>query len=158
MDVNVRLNSAPNYPKEDIVGTQRTKTELTNANAVTKTAGTNAYKVKQLQPDVLVLSEEAQHKAAETKAAEQIKGEDFMALGSADEPEADVNEQEKALEEAISKLSIEIMEISIELALLKTKDDEQSLKESQALENELAFKKAMLEAKVSQQLELAKSS
>jgi hypothetical protein len=166
----MRINAADNYmpmakltfTREEVAGMKGVPDELTNAGkASNATNRTNALEVKQLQTDTLVLFAEAQQ-----KAAEETKGKNIMAFSSTDDKVLsdseqaanDTKEQETALKEAISKLTMEIMDISMQLAQLKGKDDEKSAKENQSLENELAIKKGMLEAKISQQMDLTKLS
>lgn len=164
----MQLNSADifiptpsqNYSKESHSGIKKAQDELANAAELYKSTSTsssksndstNAYEAKQLQKDTVNLSEEGQK-----KSAEESNHKDFRTTKTSTEPVNDTEEQAKALREAIAKLIMEIMEISRKITQLRTKDDEKSIKERQSLENELALKKGMLDAKVTEQLELAK--
>ena len=130
-------------------------------SATTATAGvdkqqdtaTNALQTKYLQPDKVVISLASQQKmSAEEKESEE------KSISLVTEDELIENQQQTKngkgdLEKEIRELSLEIMQLTLQVELLKSRADEESLKQSKSLEVELALKKGMLNAKLEQQLE-----
>lgn len=110
----------------------------------------NALNSKQLQPDTLDISEESQEKALAEESTTKPKE-----LMSETEVEQSTEGEESQLDKEIRALSVEIMEISIQIELLKTKEDTESKEELNALEVELEIKKGVLKAKIEQKLDLA---
>lgn len=101
--------------------------------------------------DNVTLSEEA----LKLDAQEQEKND--LTLEVSDESEGSeltLAEQQQSLKEEITKLALEIMELSMKIEQLKAKGDEESLKESRELETDLALKKAELTVKQEQLLAL----
>jgi len=157
MNINTNINSAlANTLKNSLVIEQASKSE-------SSTNDIGLGKAEKLQADTLVLSEESKMKSAKATKQDgekplEIKNTDEKVLSESEKADKANKEQEQSLEDEIRQLSMEILEISIKLEQLKAKGDEKSLKESQSLEVELAIKKGVLDAKLTQQLDLAKVS
>ena len=132
-------------------------------NTPQQSEATTSDKSKQLQPDQLVLSEEARAKSAEAEASTKEKDEekksiDASSLSGAMSP-AEAAAAEKAkesdLETQIRELSMEILELSVKVQMLQDREDKASVKERQSLEVDLAMKKGKLEALLEQKLQQA---
>jgi hypothetical protein len=108
-----------------------------------------------LQPDQVEISE-----ASRKKLSEEEKGPQELA-GTANSvmTKEEVNGTSKAnqsdIDQEISKLSIDILDISIQIQMLEGKENKESVEERQALEVELAMKKGLLEATISRKLQMA---
>lgn len=108
--------------------------------------------------DTITLSEEALKMEKDERTDAEAKLEVNDKSKETESIETTPAEQQQSLKEAIAKLALEIMELSFKVEQLKTKDDIDSLKESRALETELALKKAELNVKQVQLLEIGKLS
>lgn len=62
---------------------------------------------------------------------------------------------ESDIDKGIRELSLEILEITIKIEMLRAKEDKESVKERQALEVDLAIKKGTLEATINRKLQMA---
>jgi len=121
---------------------------------------TNQSSDKKLQPDQLALSEEAKAKSAQATSEEDQdkKSIDASSLSETMTPE-EVAEAEKAneseLDKRIRELSMEILDLSVQIQMLQDKEDKESVKERQNLEVDLAMKKGELEAAMDRKLQMA---
>lgn len=115
---------------------------------------------KTLQPDTVVISKESQEKnASEAKAIEESESnQNKEAPKLTPEQEAKLAEEkeENDLDKIIQELSVKVMELSLQIEQLKSKEDTESVKERKALEIELALTKGRLEAKLKEKLDTAK--
>jgi len=115
-----------------------------------------------LQPDKVVISKESQEKnASEIKGTEEnINNQNKENPKLTPEQEAKLSEEkeESDLDKIIQELSVKVMELSLQIELLKSKEDIESVKERKALEIELALTKGRLEAKLKEKLDTAKLS
>jgi len=116
---------------------------------------------KQLQPDQLAISEEAKTKSAEASSEETKEGKkNFDASNlnnvmTAEEAAAADKANENDLDKRIRELSMEILELSVQIQMLQDKEDKESVKERQKLEVDLTIKKGELEAAMDRKLQLA---
>lgn len=119
----------------------------------------NIEKNKQLQPDQLALSEEAKAKSTEAEKNDKDKKNiDASSLGNvmtAEEAAAAEKAQESDLDKEIRELSMEILELSVQIQMLQDKEDKESVKERRSLEVDLAIKKGQLEAAMDRKLQQA---
>jgi hypothetical protein len=129
-------------------------------------SATNNSTNKQLQPDKLALSEEAKAKSAEVNSeenntkdtTEDKKSFDASGLNNvmtAEEAAAADKANESDLDKRIRELSMEILDLSVQIQMLQDKEDKESVKERQNLEVDLAMKKGELEAAMDRKLQLA---
>ncbi len=116
--------------------------------------GEKSVEKKHLPTDKVDISEAAQKKLSESETSSEKTGtaKDVMA-----EEEVATETQNTASdpEKEIRQLSLEILEITVKIEMLKTKEDQESIKEKQALEVSLAMKKGKLEALIEQKLQMA---
>ena len=123
------------------------------------TTATVPEKSKYLQPDKLALSEEAKAKSAEAEDKDKDKSSiDASSLSNAMTPEeaaAAEKSNESDIDKKIRELSMEILEISVQIQMLQDKEDKESVKERRSLEVDLSIKKGMLEAAMDQKLQQA---
>jgi len=115
-----------------------------------------------LQPDIMTISKEA----LEKKSVEELSTEEASTEKSrVEESDSSVtknnlgnvfkNDNEglsSELDKEIEKLGVKILEVSIQVEVLKAKGDDASTKESRSLEVELAMLRGLLEAKMKQKL------
>ncbi len=113
----------------------------------------------QLQPDTVELSEESKAKSAEAEKKEDtnkaMDGSRLNSVMTKEELDAANKADASELDEQIRELSMEILELSLKIEMLKAKEDNESMKERQALEVDLAIKKGQLEAAMDRKLQLA---
>jgi hypothetical protein len=157
-----------------------------NATPITtaKTAETDALERNFLTKDQVVISKESQEKllaemkeqqVAETeekrfvevkekqKNSEKeqvVEGDESDTTEVKDTDKTDETEEggESELDQVIAELEMKILEVSVEIELLKVKGDEESLKESEKLEIDLAMLRGKLEAKLKMKLDMAKNA
>jgi hypothetical protein len=116
-------------------------------------------KQKFLPSDQVEISEASRKKLSESeeKDQEQVKDTDQQVMKK--EAVAEGNQtSESDIDKEISKLSIEILELTVQIEMLKTKEDGESTKERQSLETDLAVKKGVLEATIDKKLQMATQS
>lgn len=118
----------------------------------------NTLHNKYLQPDQVEISEASRKKLSESE------GKDPQELADTTEKvmtKGEVNVTSKANESDIDKeireLSMQILEISVQIQMLEGKENKESVEEKQALEVELAIKKGRLEATIGRKLQMATS-
>lgn len=115
-----------------------------------------------LQPDNVVISKESQEKkASETKAiedSESNQSKETPKLTPDQQAKLERDQEENDLDKIIQELSVKVMELSLQIEQLKSKEDTESVKERKALEIELALTKGRLEAKLKERLDTAKLS
>jgi len=111
---------------------------------------------KYLQPDKVEISEASLKKLSESEEEDQKTSLNTLdKVKTSEEAEAISQTNESDIDEEIQKLSLEILELTIKIEMLKAKEDKESVKERQALEVELAVKKGTLEATISRKLQMA---
>lgn len=108
-----------------------------------------------LQPEQVEISEASRKKLSES---EEDTTKNFSTVMTTEEVEAEKKKNESDLDKEIRKLSVEILEITIQIEMLKNKEDKESIKERQTLEAELALKKGTLEAMVDRKLQMTTPS
>lgn len=122
----------------------------------------NLVTANTLQPDNVVISKESQEKnASETKAiedSESNQSKETPKLTPDQQAKLEKDQEENDLDKIIQELSVKIMELSLQIEQLKSKEDTESVKERKALEIELALTKGRLEAKLKEKLDTAKLS
>jgi len=74
---------------------------------------------------------------------------------TAEEAAAADEANENDLDKRIRELSMEILELSVQIQMLQDKEDKESVKERQKLEVDLTIKKGELEAAMDRKLQLA---
>jgi len=121
-----------------------------------------------LQPDQVEISKAGQEKVLQDKNLEKelIKDEEETEVTEDEEVEKKVmnvketekttKSEESELDKQIKELSLEILEITIQIELLKSKEDAESVKERQSLEVDLAIKKGVLEATIKRKSDITK--
>jgi hypothetical protein len=154
------------------------------AHAVPKTVETEALDRKVLASDKVVISKQSQEKLlAEMKEQQLVESEEKRLAEAKEKQKASEKEQavegdeseaaevkttdkaeeteeagESELDQAISELEMKILEVSVEIELLKVKGDDDSLKEAEKLEVDLAMLRGKLEAKLKMKLDMAKNA
>jgi len=122
---------------------------------------TNKSSDKNLLPDQLDLSETAKTKSAKAtseKENQDKEGIDASSLSGVMTPEeaaAVKKTDESELDKRIRELSMQILDLSVQIQMLQDKEDKESVKERQKLEVDLAMKKGELEAAMDRKLQLA---
>jgi len=99
-------------------------------------------------------------------AAEKIQSDDVKEKKDTTptelEKEEQVNAKEDAgkneLDEAIAELEMKILELSVEIELLKAKGSKESLKEAEKMEVDLSILRSMLDAKLKLKLDMSKTT
>jgi len=147
------------------VETQRSIQKIAQAviEVAPKDTATNQSSDKKLQADQLALSEEAKAKSAEASSEgdQDKKSIDASSLSGAMTPEeaaAAKKSDESELDKRIRELSMQILDLSVQIQMLQDKEDKESVKERQKLEVDLAMKKGELEAAMDRKLQLAAMS
>jgi len=111
---------------------------------------------KYLQPDQVDISESGQKKLSESETEDQKSlAENANQVMTKEEVDATNKANESDIDKEISKLSMEILELTVQIEMLKAKEDAESVKEKQSLETELAIKKGTLEAAIERKLQMA---
>lgn len=111
---------------------------------------------KYLQPDEVEISEASLKKLSESEEDQKDLENTIDKAMSKEEAAAAINKpNESDIDKEIRELSLEILELSIKIEMLKAKEDKESVKEIQALEVDLAIKKGTLEATISRKLQMA---
>ena len=138
----------------------QTKPVTESSLSTVKEASESSTEPGVLQPDQVKISPEGQEKSLQDKNLEKESTTDKTAANEkatkAQKGEESENSAEDELDKKIRELSLEILEITIQIEMLKSKEDVESMKEKRALEMDLAMKKGILEATIKQKLELAK--
>lgn len=115
-------------------------------------------KDKYLQPDQVEISEESRKKLSESEEAQKKS----LSISNKATAKEGVNTKGKAEESDIDKeireLSLEILELTIQIERLKNKEDKKSVQQRQALETELAIKKGTLDATLARKLQMTELS
>jgi len=137
-----------------------------------KNKNMNAVETKVLQTDQVIISKESQDKLLKenetnslektsefTEATEKENKETVITEIKRDEQvDASGEEAMSELDEVIAELEMKILELTVKVELLKVKGDEESLKEAEKLEIDLAMLKGLLEAKLKLKLDMAKTN
>ncbi|MDX2367297.1 MAG: hypothetical protein QNK36_02640 [Colwellia sp.] len=111
---------------------------------------------KFLQPDQVEISEASRKKSSEAQEKSLQKLADTTdKVMTKEETAATSKATEGDIDKEIRELSMEILEITVQIEMLNGKEDKESIKERQALEVELAMKKGALEATISRKLQMA---
>ena len=111
---------------------------------------------KYLQPDKVEISEASLKKLSESEEEDQKKSLSTIdKVKTKEDAEAISKTNESDIDEEIRELSLEILELTIKIEMLKAKEDKKSVEERQALEVELAVKKGTLEATINRKLQMA---
>ena len=108
-----------------------------------------------LQPDQVEISEASRKKLSEEEKGPQELADTANSVLAKEEVNGTSKANESDIDQEISKLSMEILDISIQIQMLEGKENKESVKERQALEVELAMKKGLLEATISRKLQMA---
>ena len=131
----------------------------------------NTSNIKLLQPDQVFISKESQDKLLKENSLEkasdkigentetteeEIKETGATEINKDEQVDASSDKTMSELDEVIAELEMKILELTVEIELLKVKGDEESLKEAEKLEIDLAMLKGMLEAKLKIKLDMAK--
>lgn len=131
------------------------KTLPTNEAINTEMSSNKSLKDKYLQPDQVEISEASRKKLSDEEKDQEQSLNISNKLRTKDEVEATKGANESDIDKQIRELSMEILELTIKIEMLKAKEDQESVKETQALEVELAMKKGTLEATVARKLQMA---
>jgi hypothetical protein len=126
--------------------------EISIGEKQSNTSSNNKY----LQPDKVEISEASLKKLSESEEEDQKKSLNITdELKTKEDAEAISKTNESDIDEEIRELSLEILELTIKIEMLKAKEDKESVEERQALEVELAIKKGTLEATINRKLQMA---
>lgn len=127
--------------------------------AVDQEKQSNLIHNKYLQPDQVEISEASRKKlsASENKNPQESADIEDKVM-SKKELVANNEANESNIDKEIRKLSMEILELSIQIQMLEGKENKESLKEKQELEVELAMKKGVLDAAIGRKLQIASLS
>jgi len=131
------------------------KTLVTNAVVNIENSSDNSLKDKYLQPDQVDISEASRKKLSDEEKEKPLNLSNKLKAKDEVEAETKKGDGNSDIDKKIRELSMEILELTIKIEMLKTKEDKESVKEAQALEVELAMKKGILEATVAMKLQMA---
>ena len=110
-----------------------------------------------LQPDQVEISKAGQEKVLQDKELEKEPlEEEEKKVMSVNDAKKTTKSEKNELDEQIKELSSEILKITIQIELLRTKEDAKSVKERRSLEVDLAIKKGALEATIKRKSDIAK--
>ena len=112
---------------------------------------------KYLQPDQVNISETSRKKLSESEEEDQKTSTDISDKVMTKE-EVIATSKANDIDKEIRELSMEILDITIQIEMLKGKENKESIKERQALEVELAIKKGVLDATIGRKLQMATQS
>ena len=107
------------------------------------------------QPDQVEISKAGQEKVLQDKELEKEPLEEEKVM-SVNDAKKTTKSEKNELDEQIKELSSEILKITIQIELLRTKEDAKSVKERRSLEVDLAIKKGALEATIKRKSDIAK--
>jgi len=114
-----------------------------------------SLKDKYLQPDQVEISEASRKKLSDEEKDQEQPSNISNKLTTKDEAEVTKGANDSDIDKDIRELSMEILELTIKIEMLKAKEDKESVKEAQTLEVELAMKKGILDATVARKLQMA---
>jgi len=114
-----------------------------------------SLKDKYLQPDQVEISEASRKKLSDEEKDQEQPSNISNKLTTKDEAEVTKGANDSDIDKDIRELSMEILELTIKIEMLKAKEDKESIKEAQTLEVELAMKKGILDATVARKLQMA---
>lgn len=114
-----------------------------------------SLKDKYLQPDQVEISEASRKKLSDEEKDQEPSSNISNKLTTKDDAEVTKGTNDSDIDKQIRELSMEILELTIKIEMLKAKEDKESVKEAQGLEVELAMKKGILEATVARKLQMA---
>ncbi len=114
-----------------------------------------SLKDKYLQPDQVEISEASRKKLSDEEKDQEQSSNISNKLTTKDEAEVTKGANDSDIDKEIRELSMEILELTIKIEMLKAKEDKESVKEAQTLEVELAMKKGILDATVARKLQMA---
>lgn len=112
-------------------------------------------KDKYLQPDQVDISEASRKKLSESEETQKKSFSISNKTTAKEEVSTKGNADESDIDKEIRELSLEILELTIQIEMLKSKEDKKSVQERQALETELAIKKGTLDATIARKLQMA---
>jgi hypothetical protein len=120
-----------------------------------ESSANNSSKDKYLQPDQVEISEASRNKLSDEEKEKPLNLSNKLKAKDEVEAETKKGDGNSDIDKKIRELSMEILELTIKIEMLKAKEDKESVKEAQALEVELAMKKGILEATVAMKLQMA---
>lgn len=145
------INTSPNV----FVRVPQPKTDPETKNTTVESESKQPSNSNVLQPDQVEISKEGQEKSLQELGKKRIEEQEEV-----EEKEMTAEEKLQAedsqLDKDISDLSLEILEISIQIELLRSKEDAESVKEMRSLEVDLAIKEGILEAMITRKSDVAK--
>jgi len=131
--------------------------KILNTNEVVniESSSNKSLKDKYLQPDQVEISEASRQKLSDEEKDQEHSFDISNNRITKDEAEVTKGANDSDIDKEIRELSMEILELTIKIEMLKAKEDKESIKEVQTLEVELAMKKGVLEATVARKLQMA---
>jgi len=131
--------------------------KILNTNEVVniESSSNKSLKDKYLQPDQVEISEASRQKLSEEEKDQEHSFDISNNRITKYEAEVTKGANDSDIDKEIRELSMEILELTIKIEMLKAKEDKESIKEVQTLEVELAMKKGVLEATVARKLQMA---
>jgi len=135
----------------------------------------NALEAKFLQPEQVIISKESQDKLSRENeansldtssgktteninATEEDKQTKITGISKDEQVESSSDTKMRELDDVIAELEMRILELTVEIELLKAKGDEESIKEAEKLEIDLVMLRGVLEAKLQLKLDIVKTS
>lgn len=132
------------------------ETPVPTTEIVPQETQSNTLYNKYLQPDQVEISEASRKKLSESEEKDPQKLADTSdKVVNKEEVNATSKTNESDIDKQIRELSMEILDISIQIQMLEGKENKESVEERQALEVELAMKKGLLEATIGRKLQMA---
>jgi hypothetical protein len=132
------------------------ETPVPTTEIVPQETQSNTLYNKYLQPDQVEISEASRKKSSESEEKDpQELADTSDKVMTKEEVDATSKTNESDIDKQIRELSMEILDISIQIQMLEGKENKESVEERQALEVELAMKKGLLEATIGRKLQMA---
>jgi hypothetical protein len=132
------------------------ETPVPTTEIVPQETQSNTLYNKYLQPDQVEISEASRKKLSESEEKDpQELADTSDKVMTKEEVDATSKTNESDIDKQIRELSMEILDISIQIQMLEGKENKESVEERQALEVELAMKKGLLEATIGRKLQMA---